>query len=215
MSTTPRQELGGADRSRYAVIAALVVLGCMLPVGLLAQDEEQTGPPDPTEPDSVQLVFEREVFSYPAYERRNPFSPLTGDESGPRFEQLRLTAVLMSPAPGQSIAMLASGSGESLSTWRVRQGEVLGNMRVISIQPRAVVVEVDEFGVRERRTIEMPLPGYETPGTEGEVDDVTAPPDSVGGDVQVDPDSTGAAGATGVDPDSTGVSRTNGNGGLA
>ena len=46
---------------------------------------------------SENLVFEREVFNYPRYERRNPFAPLlSGDEAGPRFEGSSCSVIISS-----------------------------------------------------------------------------------------------------------------------
>ncbi|TVP58651.1 MAG: hypothetical protein EA351_03295 [Gemmatimonadales bacterium] len=197
----------------------VLVLALAVPGAVEAQQGGQDPPPPPPEAgDTVQLVFEREVFTYPTFQRRNPFAPLTGDESGPRFEQLRLMAVLLSATPGQSIAMLGSGSGDGARSYRVRQGDVLGNMRIMRIDARQIVVEVDEFGIRETRTLALQRPGSADPGSdEPQQQDVDAgaPPPDTAGDTGVDPDSAGATGTTGVDPDSTGTTDMNGTGGLA
>jgi hypothetical protein len=171
------------------MLFGLVLL--LVPAFVAAQEPEEEEPPPPVE---VDLVFEREVFSYPTFQRRNPFVPLTGDETGPRFEQLQLLAVMIAPTPGQSIAMMAIGAGDGMRTYRVREGQVLGNVRIVRIQDRSVVVEVDEFGVRETRTLELPRPGQELPQEEVETMDV-------------DPDTMD------VDPDTTGTTDMNGTGG--
>ena len=169
----------------------------VVPVAVHAQDpDDEPPPPDPIE---VELVFEREVFSYPTFQRRNPFTPLTGDESGPRFEQLRLLGIMTASTPGQSIAMLAMGSGDGMRTYRVREGQVIGNMRILRIDGRSITVEVDEFGVRETRTLELPRPGQQLPQDEVE----TLDPDTM----DVDPDTMG------VDPDTTGTTDMHGTGG--
>ena len=54
----------------------LTVLGALLPAALIAQQQ--------IPPDTAALVFEREVFGYPTYERRNPFvTVVSGSEGGP------------------------------------------------------------------------------------------------------------------------------------
>ncbi len=199
------------------VLAGVIILVVAFAVPGTAEGQDPP-PPPPEAGDTVQLVFEREVFTYPTFQRRNPFAPLTGDESGPRFEQLRLMAVLLSGTPGQSIAMVGTGSGDGARTYRVRQGDVLGNIRIMRIDARQIVVEVDEFGIRETRTLELQRPGSAAPGsgeTEEQDVDAGAPPPDTAGDTGVDPDSAGATGTTGVDPDSTGTTDMNGTGGLA
>jgi hypothetical protein len=119
--------------------------------------------------DSVDLVFEREAFVYPRYDRRNPFLPLvTGDEQGPRFEEIRLTGIIYSSTPQRSVAMFGlrtgqeqepDGRGAASQSYRVRMGETLGNVRILEIHPTRVVVLVEEFGLTEQRILELPRPG--------------------------------------------------------
>ena len=128
------------------------------PIG--AQDTPPPDPP-PQRPDSVDLVFEREAFFYPRYERRNPFAPLlTGDESGPRFEEIQLIGILFSPNPDLSVAsfgprMLQGGEGAANKSYRVRRGDTLGNVRILEIQQTRVVVQIEEFGLTEQRVMEL------------------------------------------------------------
>ena len=44
-------------------------------------------------------------------------------------------------------------------TYRVRRGDRLGNIRILQIQGTRVVVEVEEFGMREQRIMELQRPG--------------------------------------------------------
>lgn len=112
--------------------------------------------------DSLQLVFEREVFTYPEYQRRNPFAPLTGDEvSGPRFEDVVLVGVVVKPDPRESVAVIGARPPGSTSdqvptrTYRLRAGESLGNMRVIDIDQGEALIEVADFGVAETRRLPL------------------------------------------------------------
>ena len=125
---------------------------------------------DTIPPDSTVLVFSREVFTYPTYERRNPFTPLiSGDVAGPRFEELSLLGIVyFANNPELSVALFGSGnrSGPEQSgtaaaseTHRAHIGEVVGNMRVIEIQRTRVIVEVEDFGLTEQRAMELPRPG--------------------------------------------------------
>ena len=61
-------------------------------VGLAVQDSAAQAA------DSLTLAFEREVFVYPEYARRNPFKSLLGGDEGPRFESLLLLGILWSPS---------------------------------------------------------------------------------------------------------------------
>lgn len=81
---------------------------CVCVATPLAGQEE--GAPPPQRPDTTELVFEREVFAYPAFQRRDPFDPLVDEQaSGPRFEQLTLLGIIHSPDPSQSVALLGVG----------------------------------------------------------------------------------------------------------
>jgi hypothetical protein len=126
----------------------------------------QERPPPGQVADTSALVFEREVFMYPRYERRNPFVRLVaGDQAGPRFEEVRLIGVVFSPDPAASLAVLGpreglvegrEGGGQ---VYRLRRGETLGNFRIVEIQRSRVVVVVDDFGMTEQRIMELPRPG--------------------------------------------------------
>jgi type II secretory pathway component PulC len=153
--------------------------------------EGQQGAPA-QEQDTVQLVLEREVFNYPAFQRRNPFRPLTGLDEGPRFEDLVLRGVIQTADAGASVALLAHRSDPS-RTYRVRVGELLGNSRVLEIRRQEVLMAVEEFGVTENRVLQLqrteprPEPSPNDTAAVGADDSETDPPP--GGD----PDS-GASG---------------------
>ena len=152
---------------KYARIL-LVSLGLgLLPAAgslLLAQDTPPPTPPS-QRPDSVDLVFEREVFVYPRYERRDPFLPLLGNnQSGPRIEEIELKGIVFSSNPELSVATFGLRSnqtegGVSRQSFRVRRGEVLGNVRILEIQQTRVVVQIEEFGLTEQRVLELQRPG--------------------------------------------------------
>ncbi len=144
----------------FAALATLVV--AWAPAGLNAQAA-----------DSLALAFEREVFAYPDYERRNPFKTLlTADGGGPRFESLLLLGILYSRFPGESIALFGEGSRTTTpatanaparttvdltgGTYRVRAGATLGNLTVRSIDRLGVTIEMVQFGVTETRTLLLP-----------------------------------------------------------
>ena len=144
-----------------ALSGALALAGCEVPPEASAQGAsgQAQAAPLAASTDTLQLVFEREVFSYPAFQRRNPFAPVTGDLDGPRFEDLELQMViLVEDGPGSVATLGVRGSGGQRTggrTFRVREGDVLGNMRIRTIRLREIVVDVDEFGQRDTRVLEL------------------------------------------------------------
>ena len=149
--------LDAVSRGRWLVP---LLAGLFLLVGPVTAQEpdDEPPPPPPGAQDTVQLIFDREVFTYPAHQRRNPFRPLSGPgDAGPRFEELTLMAVVLSPDPGGSLAVFqVPGTPEAGGgVHRLREGQTLGNVRVVEIRFREVVVEVEEFGLRERVTMRL------------------------------------------------------------
>lgn len=141
------------------VLTGLIALGA--PSAATAQSE---GPPTPPDTAQADLVFEREVYSYPSFERRDPFSPLvSGSEGAPRYEDLRLLGVIYSTNPTESVALLGVSPGNSAikagDTFRVRRGDLIGNTRILAIQTDRVIVEVEEFGLTEQRSLAVKRPG--------------------------------------------------------
>ena len=144
---------------RWTLAAGLVLLGATT-FSEAASAQEEAPPPQATP--ATELVFDREVFDYPRYNRRNPFSPLVDmADSGPRFEELSLQGIVYSSNPQLSVVLLHGGEirvAEGVTmpqTFRLRRGEVVGNVRIIEIQPTRVIVDVDEFGVIEQRVFEL------------------------------------------------------------
>jgi len=163
----------GKDRvSRFVSVGLFILAACWVaPGGLVAQGQD-TLLQSPG--DSLTLAFEREVFVYPEYFRRNPFKSLLGGEEGPRFEALVLFGVLTSPFAGESIALIGEGTRtvipaslgvpETITlevtgrTYRVKEGEIVGNgnVTVQTIAVDQVIVEVAEFGRVETRIMLLP-----------------------------------------------------------
>ena len=148
----------------------LAALGLVLTAAWPAEGAAQA-PPVVELADTTDLVFEREVFQYPDYVRRNPFVPLVNDDAGgPRFESLRLLGVVHHRNPLYSVALFGvgnvtqagggggggGGGGSLFETHRLRRGDILGNTRIVNITEDRVVVEVEEFGMTERHIIELP-----------------------------------------------------------
>ena len=166
-------------------VGLLVATAWFLGPALVAQ-EVDSRPSGTVAGDRVQLVLEREVFSYPSFERRNPFRALTGDDLGPRFEDMVLMGVVLSPRPENSIAVLGArppGSANDQAAtrlFRVRSGETVGNVRVIEIRQREVVFAVEDFGIVETRMLSMPTTGP-VPGEASPQDAPEDPMESPGG----------------------------------
>ena len=149
---------------RTLTLAGAMVAGAMiaLPPSLSAQEPQQAPPP---RRDSVELRAEREIFAYPGFERRNPFRPLGATEGGPRFELMRLQGILFSREPGRSIATLTAGGGSMMTdtgvqqvrgrSARLRVGQRWGNVRVVEIRQDRIIVDVEEFGLLERREMRL------------------------------------------------------------
>ncbi|MGH7482037.1 MAG: hypothetical protein ACRELV_07770 [Longimicrobiales bacterium] len=137
-----------------------IVLGlvALLAFGAGPALAQQPAPADtmPTPPPGeIQLVYDREVFLYSPEGRRDPFRPLTADGLGPRFEQLILRGIIFSPLESRSVALLADGSGR---IYRAKQGDLVGNAQVISIQPLRVVFRVESFGATRQEALDLKRP---------------------------------------------------------
>ena len=100
------------------------------------------------------IVYEREVFEYSRAGRPDPFRSLLDDaELGIRLEDLSLQGVMYDADVSQSVAVLARvGSTRPL---RVRVGDRVGGIRILSIGQRSVQVLIEEFGVARRGTLEL------------------------------------------------------------
>ena len=144
-------------------------------IALSAPVQAQDAPPPPPAEPPTELVFSREVFTYPNFDRRNPFLRLSANAAGgPRFEQIGLRTIIYSTNPDQSIAIFSTGGGAALNdlgdgtaeievddmvTRRLRRGQSWGNMRLIEVRRDRVIVEVEEFGISETREMMIPRAG--------------------------------------------------------
>jgi hypothetical protein len=107
----------------------------------------------PISADEVRLVFDREVYRYDGDGRRDPFRPLTdANASGPLFQDLKLRMILYSEVQGQSIVVLADARNK---TYRLRRGDSVGYIYVVSIEPTRVVFAVEDFGVRRQEVLSL------------------------------------------------------------
>ena len=100
------------------------------------------------------ITFNREVFRYDAAGRRDPFvSLITSSEIRPLITDLRLTTVAYDAAGSGSVAVLRDlGTKEQ---YRVKVGQVLGRMRVASINVKSVTFGIEEFGYKRQEILAM------------------------------------------------------------
>ena len=144
------------------IALSLLTVALVAPVGLFGQED-----PPPVQQPPTELVFEREVFGYPTFQRRNPFITLTGaDQGGPRFQQLRLMGIIFSETPSESLAVLGTSTVEMSEdattvtvqegqSWYLKVGQSVGNIRIVEIRREQVVVEVEEFGLTEQKIMQL------------------------------------------------------------
>ncbi|WP_423927510.1 hypothetical protein [Candidatus Palauibacter sp.] len=96
-------------------------------------------------------VYEREVFTYSALGRRDPFQPLdVGEQEGPRFADLTLSGVLYNPEIGSVATLTDRRTGRR---YRAREGDLLGEAQVERILQDGVDFVIANFGVRRRETL--------------------------------------------------------------
>jgi hypothetical protein len=108
-----------------------------------------------------KLVFDREVYSYSGERRRDPFTKLVGKAGlGPRFEDLTIRGIIFASGGGQSVALLVDAVAKKV--YKVRKGDLVGNSRVVDIQPNGVMFSVENFGQFRQEMLE-----YKTRKTEG------------------------------------------------
>ena len=140
--------------TRFAMSALLVVVAAL---PLAAQAPAPPAPPAGAPPGSQpepKLAFDREVFAYPAEGRRDPFKPLVGGpgSSGPLFQDLALRGIIFSPDARRSVALVQVGGRR---TFRLRRGDIIGNARVLEIQPLRVRFAVENFGTVRNEVLEL------------------------------------------------------------
>ncbi|MCI0432399.1 MAG: pilus assembly protein PilP [Gemmatimonadetes bacterium] len=142
--------------TRFAVVLGL---GVVTALAAAQQDAEPSAAPQPqdaapaVESGEIQLMFEREVFTYPGDNRRDPFKSLAESEGmGPLFDDLSLRMIIHSPVAGQSVALVADGGKK---VYRLRRGDVIGNATVVDITATRVVFNVEDFGNRRQEVLDL------------------------------------------------------------
>jgi hypothetical protein len=135
---------------RYAMAAACLFVAAM---PAFAQAPAPAGAPAGSQPEP-KLAFDREVFAYPAEGRRDPYKPLTGGPGshGPLFADITLRGIIYAPDARRSVALVQVGSKR---TFRLRSGDVIGNARVLEIQPQRVRFAVENFGTIRTEVLDL------------------------------------------------------------
>jgi hypothetical protein len=152
--------------SRFVSASLFLAVALLVwPLGLQAQDPPSTTTTTVAEPTEAELAFVREVFSYPAFQRTNPFRPLlASDSGGPRYQQLRLSSVIyVEDFPERSVATLSTAritvnedgsiTADVGESYYVRVGQTIGNVTVVEINETSIEVDVEEFGITDRFTM--------------------------------------------------------------
>lgn len=111
----------------------------------------RTGPSEVAAQTRPPPIYEREVFTYPVFDRRDPFQPLHLDtQAGSRFGDLTLVGVLYNPRLG-SVAILTDRS--TGRRYRARERDIIGTARVVRIRMEEVDFVITSFGVSRQETL--------------------------------------------------------------
>jgi len=153
-----------------AALAAMVALTGNATGGSGARTEP---PPDAAQDEPRQtaepgLVFEREVYTYPARGRRNPFVPAEADpRRGAPVDGVMLLGIIHHPNPLYRVAVMRLGgrngglgngavSPVAAAASRLRIGGVFAGARIVAIEADHVVVELEEPDGTVPRVLAMP-----------------------------------------------------------
>lgn len=113
----------------------------------IAPPPETAAPPRPPLP-----VIMREVFDYESEGRRDPFvSLLMSAELRPTVADLRLVGVLYDESGRRPVAIMRDVQNNT--QYRVTTGMTLGRMRVALIRRRAVIFNIEEFGLNRQDSL--------------------------------------------------------------
>jgi hypothetical protein len=103
-----------------------------------------------------EVSLNREVFSYDAGGRRDPFVSLLRDgDLRPDVGDLCLMVVLYDPTGRNSIGIVRDVSTPVKEEYRLRVGVTLGRMRVAQIEPRQVVFTIEEIGFSRQEALPL------------------------------------------------------------
>lgn len=137
---------------RLLVTAAVIGLA---PLAADAQEQPTKGTQaSRTTRTPVEITIEREVFSYDAAGRRDPYlSLMSSSEIRPLLSDLRVTAIAYDPTGRNSVAILRDMY--SKTQYRARVGQQLGRMRISGISAKQVQFTIEEYGFNRTETLKV------------------------------------------------------------
>lgn len=101
----------------------------------------------------ASATIQREVFSYDAGRRRDPFVSLAKQgDVGPLLAELKLVGIAYDEVGRNSVAVLRD---QAKGLYRVKIGQSVGRARVATIGRRSVTFNVDEFGVTRQEVMTL------------------------------------------------------------
>ncbi|MEP6618215.1 MAG: hypothetical protein ABJE47_02825 [bacterium] len=111
----------------------------------------QSAAPSAATPANIQPVT-REIFSYEAEGRRDPFfSLILTEDLRPLLSDLKLVGILYAATGRGSVAIMRDILTNA--QYRVNTGQTIGRMRVAQIKQRAVIFTIDEFGLSRQDSL--------------------------------------------------------------
>lgn len=103
-------------------------------------------------PAAKTVLIMREVFDYEAGGRRDPFvSLLMSPELRPTVTDLRLVGILYDESGRRPVAVMRDILTNT--QYRVTTGMTLGRLRVALIKRRAVIFNIEEFGLNRQDSL--------------------------------------------------------------
>ncbi len=140
------------------LLTLLVAVG--VPLLVTAQQRPRpAAPPAIPMPELVRdsagnIIFNREVYTYPRGARRDPFASLiTSGDIRPLLADLEVGGIMFDPSGRNSTAMLKDVSTGEL--YRARVGSVFGRLRVTEIRASEVAIAIDEFGFTRQEVLSI------------------------------------------------------------
>jgi hypothetical protein len=99
------------------------------------------------------VTFYRELFSYDAAGRRDPFlSLMATGELRPMISDLTLVGIIYDESGRNSVAILVDASAGG-QTYRKKAGDLLGRMKVTKISENSITLNIEEFGFARQETL--------------------------------------------------------------
>jgi hypothetical protein len=151
---------------RFLLVFAVVLVGIPVLVAQrpAARPRPAAPPPEIARDSAGNVIFNREVYSYPRGTRRDPFQSLiTSGDIRPLLADLEVGGIIFDPTGRNSTAMLKDVSTGEL--YRARVGSVFGRLRVTAIRRNEVAIAIDEFGFTRQEVLPINAPrrGERTP----------------------------------------------------